>query len=93
MNTHIAQSAPSLKSAEQPQPIVINMTSPIPRKNGIANVRDALAHAGVTSRTTLIDWERKGLFPKRVSLGRGRVGWRWSDLYAWSDSLQAVEGE
>ena len=66
--------------------------SKIEQNTGIANVNQAMAHAGITSRTTLIAWERKGLFPKRVSLGQGRVGWRWADLYAWSDSLQAVEG-
>lgn len=65
----------------------------IERNTGVANVHQAMAHAGVTSRTTLIAWERDGRFPKRISLGRGRVGWRWSDLYVWSDSLQAVEGE
>lgn len=61
-------------------------------QSGIANVHQAMAHAGVSSRTTLIKWEREGRFPKRVSLGRGRVGWRWSDLYKWSDSLTEKEG-
>ena len=65
----------------------------IEQNTGIANVHQAMAHAGIASRTTLIAWERDGRFPKRISLGRGRVGWRWADLYAWSDSLQAVEGE
>lgn len=63
-----------------------------PKKTGVANINQTLAHAGVTSRTTLIKWEREGRFPKRVSLGSGRVGWLWSDLYAWSDGLQAKEG-
>jgi predicted DNA-binding transcriptional regulator AlpA len=61
-------------------------------QSGIANVHQAMAHAGVSSRTTLLSWERAGKYPKRVSLGGGRVGWRWSDLYAWSDSLTAKEG-
>jgi predicted DNA-binding transcriptional regulator AlpA len=68
------------------------MAKSITYQSGIANVHQAMAHAGVTSRTTLIAWERSGKYPKRVSLGGGRVGWRWSDLYAWSDSLTAKEG-
>lgn len=75
------------------QTVIYKVTQEQPRKTGVANVNQALAHAGVSSRTTLIKWEREGKYPKRVSLGGGRVGWRWSDLYAWSDSLQAVEGE
>ena len=92
MDKHISLNAVRTQLSDQAQQsIIVNMTNPPPRKNGIANVRDALSHAGVASRTTLIAWERDGRFPKRISLGRGRVGWRWADLYAWSNSLQAVE--
>lgn len=61
------------------------------RKTGIANIQQALAHAGVSSRQTLLTWERRGLFPKRVEIRPGRVGWRWSELYTWSDNLQVKE--
>ncbi|SKA87930.1 transcriptional regulator, AlpA family [Thiothrix eikelboomii] len=63
------------------------------RKTGIASIKATLEFAGITSRTTLIAWERTGTFPKRVKLSGQRVGYRWSDLYKWADSLQVVEGE
>lgn len=63
------------------------------RKIGIASIKATLEFAGITSRTTLIAWERTGTFPKRVKLSGQRVGYRWSDLYKWADSLQVVEGE
>ena len=74
------------------QTVIYRVTQQPTSKTGVANIAQALAHAGVTSRTTLIKWEREGRFPRRVSLGGGRVGWRWSDLYAWSDNLTAKEG-
>ena len=75
------------------QTVIYQVTQQPTRKTGVANVNQALAHAGVTSRTTLIKWEREGRFPRRVSLGRGRVGWTWDALYRWADGLQAKEGE
>lgn len=74
------------------QAIIYHVKQEPPRKTGVANINQALAHAGLASRTTLIAWERSGKFPKRMSLGGGRVGWKWSDLYAWSDNLTAKEG-
>lgn len=88
-----ARAAQMQQGGETTPPIIINMTNPPPRKSGIANVQQAMAHAGVSSRTTLLAWEREGRFPKRVSLGRGRVGWRWDELYRWADNLQAAESE
>lgn len=41
--------------------------------------------AGV-SRTTLWRMERKGLFPSRVPLGTGSIGWRMSDIEEWLKS-------
>lgn len=61
------------------------------RKTGIASIKATLEFAGITSRTTLIAWERRGIFPKRVKLSGQRVGYRWSDLYRWADHLQVVE--
>lgn len=78
--------------SSQAQSIIYTVKQEPARKTGIANIQQALAHAGVKSRTTLISMERAGHFPKRVSLGGRRVGWRWADLYQWADSLQAVEG-
>lgn len=63
------------------------------RKTGIASIKATLEFAGITSRTTLIAWERSGRFPARVRISGQRVGYRWSDLHRWADSLQAVEGE
>jgi predicted DNA-binding transcriptional regulator AlpA len=74
------------------QPVIINLTTPQPRKSGIANVGSVLAFADIKSRTTLIKMEREGRFPKRIDLGAGRVGWRWDALYRWADNLQSVEG-
>lgn len=62
------------------------------RKTGIANIKATLEFAGITSRTTLLAWERTGAFPARVKLSGQRVGYRWSDLYQWADSLKKVEG-
>ena len=73
--------------------ITIYNVSQETRKTGIASIKTTLEFAGITSRTTLLAWERKGTFPKRVKLSDQRVGYRWSDLYKWSDSLQAVEDE
>lgn len=62
------------------------------RITGIATVQAAMQFAGITSRTTLLNWERAGRFPARIKLSPQRVGYRWADLYAWADQLQAVEG-
>lgn len=62
------------------------------RMTGIATVQAAMQFAGITSRTTLIKWEREERFPARVRVSAQRVGYRWADLYAWADNLQAVEG-
>lgn len=69
------------------------MTDAQNKKTGIATPRAALAFAGIASRTTLLAWERSGRFPARVRISGQRVGYRWSDLCRWADSLQAVEGE
>lgn len=67
----------------------VEIISPV---NGIASMSAAMQFAGVKSRQTMLTWERKGLFPKRVKLQPGRVGYRWADLYEWSASLETVEG-
>lgn len=74
------------------QSVIYHVHQQSARKTGIANMQAAMVHAGVSSRTTLLAWERKGLFPRRVEVRPGRVGYRWSDLYAWSDGLQTKEG-
>lgn len=58
------------------------------RVGGVATVNQALHFAGVKSRTTLLQWERDGVFPKRMSLHGERVGYLWSDLIAWRDALK-----
>ena len=42
------------------------------------------------SRTTLWRLENKGDFPRRVSLGVGSVGWRYSEIKDWLTNRQAV---
>ncbi len=37
-------------------------------------------------RTTAYELEKRGLFPRRVDLVGGRVGWRASELEAWVKS-------
>ena len=71
---------------------IYHVTQEQPRKTGIASVPSALEFADIKSRTTLINMERDGRFPPRIDLGSKRVGYRWSDLHAWADSLQTVEG-
>lgn len=73
------------------QPVVINLANPQLRKAGIAPYQEGMAWLGIKSRTTALKKERQGLIPKRIDLGNGRVGWRWGDLYAWSDNLKAAE--
>lgn len=41
------------------------------------------------SNPTLWRWERDGLFPKRVSLGKNSCGWIESELDAWFESKAA----
>lgn len=40
------------------------------------------------SRTTLWRYERRGEFPKRVSLGASSVGWKLNQVQAWIDERQ-----
>tara|TARA_B110000977_G_scaffold129074_1_gene164645 strand:- start:2 stop:439 length:438 start_codon:yes stop_codon:yes gene_type:complete len=42
------------------------------------------------SRTTLWRLENKGDFPRRVSLGVGSVGWRYSEVKDWLTNRQVV---
>jgi prophage regulatory protein len=35
------------------------------------------------SRSTIWRLERRGLFPKRVRISEGVIGWRLSELQAW----------
>ncbi len=74
------------------QTVIYDVTQAQPRKTGIATVQAAMQFAGISSRTTLLNWEREGRFPARVRVSAQRVGYRWADLYAWADNLQAVEG-
>ena len=60
--------------------------------SGIASYREGMQWMGIKSRTTAIKRERQGLIPQRVSLGNGKVGFRWSDLHQWAANLNAAEG-
>ncbi len=74
------------------QAVIYHVTQQPTRKTGIATYPEGMEWLGIKSRTTAIKKERLGLIPRRLDLGMGRVGWRWSDLYAWSDKLTAAEG-
>jgi len=37
-------------------------------------------------------WEKKGLFPKRISLGGRSVGWLESEIDAWLEKRAAERG-
>lgn len=43
------------------------------------------------SRTTLWRYEREGIFPTRVALGGGSVGWYQSDVEQWLYSRKKLE--
>lgn len=44
------------------------------------------------SRTSIWRLERAGNFPHRVQLSAGAVGWRMSEVQAWLDGRQIVNG-
>lgn len=58
---------------------------------GIATMPQAMDFTGVKSRTTMLEWEREGVFPSRVQLHGGRIGYRWSELLTWRDELGCAE--
>ncbi len=48
----------------------------------IVRAKDVVEMIGL-SRTTIWRMEKKGAFPRRVSLGVGSVGWRYSEVSQW----------
>ena len=48
----------------------------------ILRIREVTALTGIC-RTTVYAWGKRGLFPSRVDLGGGRVGWRESEVRQW----------
>lgn len=58
----------------------------------IVRERERKAITGLC-RTTAHELEKKGQFPRRVSLTGNRVGWRESELEAWVRSRRPVQGE
>jgi prophage regulatory protein len=57
----------------------------------IVRERERRQKSGI-ARTTAYELEKRGLFPKRVLLVGGRVGWRESELEAWVKSRRPVAG-
>lgn len=43
------------------------------------------------SASSIDRYEREGRFPKRLKLGRRKVGWRLADIEAWEASLSSEE--
>lgn len=52
----------------------------------IVSVKDVIKKTGL-SRTTIWRKCRKGTFPRPVQISDGRIGFRISDLDAWSAAL------
>jgi len=59
--------------------------------DAIIHPRNLPAITGL-SRTTLWRIEKEGDFPKKIRLSAGRVGYRISEVMAWLESRQVVEG-
>jgi prophage regulatory protein len=57
----------------------------MPDSDRIARERERREISGLC-RTTAYELEKRGLFPRRVELTGGRVGWRVSELDAWVKS-------
>lgn len=55
----------------------------------ILSVDEVVKKTGL-SRTTIWRKRRKGTFPSPVQISEGRVGFRISDLHAWSAALGAA---
>jgi predicted DNA-binding transcriptional regulator AlpA len=50
-----------------------------------------LAAAGILwSRQCLLNWEKEGLFPRRVPFGK-QSAWRRSDVHAWLAAQSAAQ--
>ena len=66
-----------------------NRPSPQPAKSvdRIIRAEEVESMVGL-SRTTLWRYERKGEFPKRVSLGASSVGWKLNQVQKWVDERQ-----
>lgn len=47
-------------------------------------------HVSGYSRTTIWRHEREGLFPRRVKIGKARVGWLESELREWIAARKAA---
>jgi predicted DNA-binding transcriptional regulator AlpA len=52
--------------------------------------REAARRFGVTPRT-LERWEQRGVFPKRLQIGPGTVGYRASELEEFAKSRQCAQ--
>jgi prophage regulatory protein len=62
-------------------------TPPILRR--FLSLSEAAEFAGI-SKSTLLRYQAKGLFPKRRRLGPGRVAWDRLELEAWAENREAA---
>ena len=53
---------------------------------------DEVEHVSGYSRTTIWRHEREGLFPRRVKIGKARVGWLESEVREWIAARKAARG-
>lgn len=44
------------------------------------------------SKSTIRRWEISGDFPRRISLGKRRVVWRYSDVVSWIELRESQSG-
>ncbi len=51
---------------------------------------DEVEHISGYSRTTIWRHEREGLFPRRVKIGKARVGWLESEVREWIAARKAA---
>lgn len=72
---------------------VTNNSVPAPALDNIPDriirAKEVVKMTGL-SRTTIWRLEKKGTFPKRVSLGAGSVGWRFSEVQSWMQQREEV---
>ena len=55
-------------------------------KKEMHSINDVIIRLGL-SRSTIIRLQKKGMFPEKVKLSEGRVGWRISEVDAWVAAL------
>ena len=78
-------------ASRQPSPVVRSEpTSVAPIVSGTVVSKRGLRELTGLSPSTVARLEAQGLFPRRVTLSPGRVGWRRDEILAWRDTRAAA---